>query len=325
MLIANPLYDSAFKYLMQDLTVARHFISVILNREVAVEGFESTEETLINEHNRTGFATQRMDFHANIIEADGTQRKVLIELQKSHASTDIGRFRRYLASAYHDRDTPSKNDNHVEIISIYILGFELNIPVAVVKTSTQLIDANTQELLDANTDDDSFMRKLHHESVFIDTTKLPRKMQSRVDRLLAVFNQHYITANKYELDLPIDDIKAADDDFLVINRLNYALLDKDVRNALSSQAEYQKVLDREYQESEAKGRLEGFLKGEQKGKLEGKLEGLREGEQKGKLEGLQEGEQKGKLETAKNLKLLGIPVATIMQATGLSATDIETL
>jgi predicted transposase/invertase (TIGR01784 family) len=134
-------------------------------------------------------------------------------------------------------------------------------------------------------------------------------MQSRVDRLLAVFNQHYITANKYELDLPIDDIKAADDDFLVINRLNYALLDKDVRHALSSQAEYQKVLDREYQESEAKGRLEGFLKGqlegEQKGKLEGKLEGMRE--------------------TAKNLKLLGIPVATIMQATGLSAADIETL
>ena len=182
MLIANPLFDSAFKFLMQDLTVARHFISVILNRNIEVEGFEATEDALINANSETGFSSQRMDFHATITEKNGTKRKVLIELQKSHTLTDISRFRRYLAKSYYDTDNLPKNIQHEEIISIYILGFKLNIPVAVVKTSTQLIDAGTQELLNANTDDDVFMRKLHHESIFIDTTKLTRKMQNRVDR-----------------------------------------------------------------------------------------------------------------------------------------------
>ncbi len=259
MLIANPLYDSAFKYLMQDLNVARHFISVILNRGIDVEGFAATEDVLVNENNISGFSTQRMDFYAIISEENGTKRKVLIDLQKSHTSTDISRFRRYLAKAYYDSDTLQKNDEHIEIISIYILGFKLNTPVAVVKTNTQLIDANTQELLDVNTDDDTFMRKLHHESVFIDTTQLTHKMQSRVDRLLSVFNQGYATQNKYELDIPVDETSIAQDEFLVINRLNYALLDKDVRHNLSVQAEYQKVLNKEQKESELQGKLEGKL------------------------------------------------------------------
>jgi hypothetical protein len=245
MLIANPLFDSAFKFLMQDLKVARYFIGVLLNREIEIEGFEATEDELINVSRETGFSTQRMDFHATIIEENGVRRKVLIELQKSHTLTDISRFRRYLAKAYYDGDTLSKNNAYDEIISIYILGFKLNTPVAVVKTSTQLIDASTQELIDANTDDDTFMRKLHHESIFIDTTKLTHKMQSLVDRLLAVFNQSYITENKYTLDIPLDILPRIEEELILVNRLNYALLDKELRHKLSVQAEYQKVVDKE--------------------------------------------------------------------------------
>jgi len=115
----------------------------------------------------------------------------------------------------------------------------------VVKTTTQLIDASTQELLNANTDDDVFMRKLHHESIFIDTTKLTHKMRNRVDRLLAVFNQNYITDNRYALDIPLDDLTIADTDLIVVNRLNYALLDKQLRHELSVQAEYQMVINNE--------------------------------------------------------------------------------
>ncbi|MFM2344008.1 MAG: hypothetical protein RLZZ210_617 [Pseudomonadota bacterium] len=256
MLIANPLFDSAFKFLMQDLTVARHFISIILNRNIEIEGFEATEDALINTNRETGFSSQRMDFHATIIEENGTKRKVLIELQKSHTLTDISRFRRYLAKSYYDTDTLPKNAEHEEIISIYILGFKLNIPVAVVKTSTQLIDASTQELLNANTDDDVFIRKLHHESIFIDTTKLTNKMQNRVDRLLAVFNQTYITENKFTLDIPVDDLTIPNTDLVLINRLNYALLDKELRHNLSVQAEYQMVIDKEISTVEQKAKLE---------------------------------------------------------------------
>jgi predicted transposase/invertase (TIGR01784 family) len=42
-------------------------------------------------------------------------------------------------------------------------------------------------------------------------------------------------------------------------------------------------------------------------------------------EGLAEGLTEGKRETARNLKRLGIPAATIAEATGLTTEDIETL
>jgi len=289
MLIANPLFDSAFKFLMKDLTVARHFLSVILNREIQVEGFEATEDVLINSNSETGFSAQRMDFHATIVEASGNTRKVLIELQKSHTLTDISRFRRYLAKAYYDSDTLAKNNQHEEIISIYILGFKLNIPVAVVKTSTQLIDAGTQEILNANTDDDTFMRKLHHESIFIDTTQLTHKMQNRVDRLLSVFNQKYATESKYALDIPIDELTIANDDLIVINRLNYALMDKDIRHKLSVQAEYQNVIDTETDEITRKA------------------------------------EYKKTIEIAKNMLKRNTPIEYIMEDTGLSLEQIQNI
>ena len=48
-----------------------------------------------------------------------------------------------------------------------------------------------------------------------------------------------------------------------------------------------------------------YIKGEIKGKLEGKIE--------------------GKLETALNLKSMGLPIADIAKATGLSIEEIEQL
>lgn len=289
MLIANPLFDSAFKFLMKDLKVARYFLSVLLNREIEIEGFEATEDDLINQSRETGFSTQRMDFHATLIEENGIKRKVLIELQKSPTLTDISRFRRYLAKAYYDTDTLPKNAEHNEIISIYILGFKLNTPVAVVKTSTKLIDASTQELLDANTDDDTFMRKLHHESIFIDTTKLTHKMQNRVDRLLAVFNQDYITDNKYSLDIPLDNFPKIDEELCLLNRLNYALLDKELRHELSVQAEYQLVVENSQKQAQY------------------------------------EGETKAKIEIAKSMKNEGDSIEKISRITGLTQEQIDKL
>jgi hypothetical protein len=133
-----------------------------------------------------------MDFIAVIIEPNGNKRKVLIELQKGRRSTDIGRFRRYLAQNYEARAVLNAKEVNLEIISIYILGFPLNVPVAVVKTSTKLIDASTEQELDARTDDESFIRQLHHESIFVDTTKLSSKLNTKIDRLLALFNQEYV-------------------------------------------------------------------------------------------------------------------------------------
>ena len=56
-----------------------------------------------------------------------------------------------------------------------------------------------------------------------------------------------------------------------------------------------------------------------------KQEGLEEGLEKGRAEGLMEGRAEGIVTVARSLKAMNLPVEQIMQATGLSAAEIEQL
>ena len=82
-------------------------------------------------------------------------------------------------------------------------------------------------------------------------------------------------------------------------------------------------------EGEAKGRAEGEAKGRAEGEAKGRAEGEAKGRAEGKAEGRAEGEAKGKAErtreVAQNLLHLGLPIAQITAATGLSAAEIEAL
>ena len=131
MLIANPLYDTVFKYLMEDLDIARGLLSLILNTEIislSVKPQEMTMEYPTSE--KTPINIYRLDFVAVFKEPNGNTKKALIELQKSKRSTNIMRFRRYLGENYQREDLVHENGIDVskplEIITIYILGFKLD-------------------------------------------------------------------------------------------------------------------------------------------------------------------------------------------------------
>ena len=259
MKLLNPIYDASFKYLMQDTRAARFFLSILLDKDIEVESFQPQEITLRNEERNTGFSTPRMDFIATIIEEDGRKRKVLIELQQCFYKNDITRFRSYLGRNYMTQDTSNNQKQDLEIIAIYILGFKLNIPVAVVKTSTQLIDASTKQPLEAKTDDEEFIRQLHHESIFIDTTKLSNKLQNRIDRLLAIFNPQYRDKHKPTITLP-DEIAQnlkqlntkKEQENIIIKKLEDALCDEEILYAIDQQEKFMDGLKYEKMSAEKK-------------------------------------------------------------------------
>lgn len=58
-------------------------------------------------------------------------------------------------------------------------------------------------------------------------------------------------------------------------------------------------------------------------KKDGIRAGLQQGLEEGLQQGLEEGRQEGKAEVAGAMKRMGIPMETIMQATGLSREEIE--
>ena len=98
--VANPIYDVVFKYLMQDQRVARLLIGRITG--LAVQSLTvSPQETSVRrtpedpEH-VLPLTLLRMDFAARVQTRDGSERQVLIEIQKASAPTVIERFRRYL-------------------------------------------------------------------------------------------------------------------------------------------------------------------------------------------------------------------------------------
>jgi len=55
------------------------------------------------------------------------------------------------------------------------------------------------------------------------------------------------------------------------------------------------------------------------------MDARRSGRSKGRREGLEKGIKKGILATAKNLFSMGLPIESIMQATGLSKEELEKL
>ncbi|MDR1331725.1 MAG: hypothetical protein LBK07_06430, partial [Tannerella sp.] len=104
--IANPIYDVAFKFMMEDNRVAKAFLSAIIQEEVVELDFASQERTARirtdgrkkakPETETTQYTVCRFDFTARIALPDGRFKTVMIELQKAKLASDIMRFRRYL-------------------------------------------------------------------------------------------------------------------------------------------------------------------------------------------------------------------------------------
>ena len=70
-----------------------------------------------------------------------------------------------------------------------------------------------------------------------------------------------------------------------------------------------------------KGRAEGRAEGLEKGRAEGIAEGL----EKGRTEGIVEGEKMKSIAIAKKMIAMGLDDDTVMQATGLTASDLTEL
>lgn len=73
--------------------------------------------------------------------------------------------------------------------------------------------------------------------------------------------------------------------------------------------------------AEKKKFAEGMAEGMAKGKAEGMAEGIAEG----MAEGMAKGEKAAKVKIAANLLSLGVPMETIMQASGLSEEEIKSI
>ena len=275
--IVNPIYDTAFKYLMDNNHLAKKVLSVILDTEV-LEVSLGQQEVMWPDGNR-GLAMFRLDFKALIKDADGSQQTVLIELQKSKYDTDIRRFRNYLAGNYMTDRKAGKSSITVAddpdigyrpmypIIAVYILGYTLDdLPYFAVTVNRDVIDSVSRKKLQVKS---FFIEHLTHRSHIIQLPRLPETRSSRLERFLALFNQRWATSDGYVLEL-----QELDDEFTDIARyLQGPLLDDHFRQQLLVEEELDIIF--ENQERKYLQKIEEEEKKTQKEREE-KLQLLRE-------------------------------------------------
>jgi hypothetical protein len=244
MIIANPIYDVVFKYLLEDVEIARELLSTILGEEVQsveVKPQETSTET------SGDIRILRFDFKAVIKKPNGEINKVLIELQKAKKAFDVMRFRRYLGDNYRKEDDVLNDKGDLDkrplpIITIYFLGFPLNsIQSGVVKINREYRDVVTQEILDIKED---FVELLTHDSYLIQVRKLAKAARNKLERVLHIFSPIYqSTTDKHQLDFQGDT-----NDPLVkkmVDRLGRAIASEEIRDLMDVEDELDRIFDRE--------------------------------------------------------------------------------
>ena len=254
MVVANPIYDTVFKYLMEDERIARTILSALLKRNI--KRVEMRPHEYANSK-RDSLSIFRIDFAATIQEEDGSEHVILIELQKTWLPTETLRFRQYLGVQYENPKnivTESKDQHALPMVAVYILGHCVgDIEEPVIYVRHHVYDYN--EKLVTKGVPNAFVDSLTHDSIIVQIPRLKGKMRSssserlqgknRLGEILSVFDQSQINSeNQHVLDL--DDSIYAEDDIemqRILRRLLMAASDAEMRMDMNVEDEYFSIIE----------------------------------------------------------------------------------
>ena len=244
MQIANPIYDAAFKYLMQDDQVARLLVGRIAGLEVASLDLRPQETAQPREDgNGDGakalpLALFRMDFAARVRTPEGAERQVLIEIQKTNAPTTVERFRTYLGQQMCNPENvimhPSGRREAVPIVTIYLLGYDLRVSEeAVLDVFPQVRERRTGRELGTG---HPFIAGIHHRSHVVQIPRLRDRRRDDLERILSIFGQGEARIERGGAHvLTIDESEYPREYGFVLRQLHRAAVDEEVRRFMEGE------------------------------------------------------------------------------------------
>ncbi len=243
--IANPIYDAAFKYLMQDDRAARLLVGRIAGLDI--ESLELRPQELAVPRDaspRDGEAVQaplalfRMDFAARVRTPDGGERQVLIEIQKTNAPTVVERFRAYLGqqlcSPANVIEHPSGRREAAPIVTIYLLGYDLGLSdEAVLDVCPRATARRTGAEIDTG---HPFIAGIHHRSHIVQIPRLRGRRRDELERVLSIFDQGEARIERGGAQvLTIDESAYPPEYGFVLRQLQRAASESDVRRFMEGE------------------------------------------------------------------------------------------
>ena len=244
--VANPIYDSVFKYIMEDERIAKTMLSALLKKEVVhvtVRPHEYSNTT------RDTLSMFRIDFAATVREREGDVEKdrvVLIELQKTWLNTETLRFRQYLGAQYSNKNNIREADEKgfaYPMVAVYLLGHRVgNINEPIVYVNHDVFDYNGNIVKEGS--EEPFVESLTHNSIIVQIPLLHGNVNNRLEKVLSVFDQTQVEGNTQQV-LKIDEDKYADDNDMlyVLHKLTAAAANSEMRQDMNVEDEYYKAIE----------------------------------------------------------------------------------
>ena len=234
--IANPIYDAAFKYLMQDDRAARLLVGRIAGLDI--ESLERGRRREEGETVQPPLALFRMDFAARVRTPDGGERQVLIEIQKTNAPTVVERFRAYLGqqlcSPANVIEHPSGRREAAPIVTIYLLGYDLGLSdEAVLDVCPRATARRTGAEIDAG---HPFIAGIHHRSHIVQIPRLRGRRRDELERVLSIFDQGEARIDRGGAQvLTIDESAYPPEYGFVLRQLQRAASESEVRRFMEGE------------------------------------------------------------------------------------------
>ena len=244
--VANPIYDSVFKYIIEDERIAKTMLSALLKKEVVhvtVRPHEYSNTT------RDTLSMFRIDFAATVREREGNEIKdriVLIELQKTWLNTETLRFRQYLGAQYSNKNNIREAEDKgfaYPMVAVYLLGHRVgNIKEPIVYVNHDVFDYNGNVVEDGNME--PFVESLTHNSIIVQIPLLHGNVNNRLEKVLSVFDQTLVDGDTQQV-LKIDEDKFADDNDMlyVLHKLTAAAANSEMRQDMNVEDEYYKAIE----------------------------------------------------------------------------------
>lgn len=244
MQVANPIYDTVFKYLMEDERVARTILSALLKKDVLNVQTRRNEYT---NQERDSISMFRIDFAATIRNENGEESLILIELQKTWLETETLRFRQYLGVQYSNAENMvagQYREYALPMVAVYLLGHKVgNIeePVLYVRHAPYNYDGQ----LVTKGMPDPFVDSLTHDSIIVQIPRLHGKVNNHLDKVLSIFDQNLKDVNDKHV-LNIDEaLYAGDSDMQpILHRLVVAAADSQMRHKMNVEDEFFSAIER---------------------------------------------------------------------------------
>lgn len=243
MTIANPIYDTVFKYLMEDERIARTILSALLKEDIVKVEVRPHEYT---NGQKEVLSIFRIDFGATVRKPDGEEQLILIELQKTWLPTETLRFRQYLGVHYQNpkniiADSPDRHA--LPMVAVYLLGHtvgEIVDPVVYVRHQAFNYDDEivTQGM------PNRFVDSLNHDSIIVQIPRLHGKINNRLDKVLSIFDQKRVSQeSQHYLSLDDESYDSADTDMQpILHRLMMAASSVEMRQDMNVEDEYYSII-----------------------------------------------------------------------------------